>query len=721
MNKIGVLLAFNCLVIFGHSQLKYPVSKKTDIIDTYFNTKVADPYRWLENDNSEETAKWVAEQNKVTASFFANIPFRNNFFKRVEEIYNYPKYSAPFQKKDWIYWYYNDGLQNQSSIYRKNKLTGEEEIVINPNTLSPDGTIAIKQFKLNKQGTLAAISFSESGSDWQKIKILDLATRQFLSEEIKWVKFSGIAWVDDGFYYSRFPEVYQGSLLSAENKYNKVYHHKIGTYQYKDRLVYQDATNPNKSFYTYTSEDERFLFLSISERGNSKRGNALYVKKANDIFADFVPIKDTITDYSYWGVDALDNQILLGTNEMAPNNKIISIPISSFNLNEATTIIPEKKQVLDEIVSSGGRLFVQYLEDVATKCYIHKYNGDLIGEIVYPDLGTASNVNKTNTDSIIYYSFNSFGIPQAIYQYNLNNGKSSIFKKSEFKGETDIITERIFYNSKDGTRIPMFIVHKKEVKLDGKNPTLLYGYGGFNIAMQPNFNPTLIPFLEAGGIYAQACIRGGGEYGEDWHQAGTKLKKQNVFNDFIAAAEFLIQKKYTSPNFLAIRGGSNGGLLVGAVTNQRPDLFRVAIPQVGVMDMLRFHKFTIGNGWVSDYGSSETDFVNFNNLYSYSPLHNIKTGINYPSILVTTADHDDRVVPAHSFKYAATLQEKYKGKRPMLIRIDTKSGHGASNTTKMLELTSDIYSFIFHEMGLTPIIKSSPAVIKKKLNKLVFE
>lgn len=696
------------------AQLNYPKTKKVNQKDTYFTKQVADPYRWLEDDHSTDTKIWVEEQNKLTNSYFSKIPFRDQFYKRIEEVYNYPKYSAPFQKNEWIYWYYNDGLQNQSSIYRRNKKTGIEELVIDPNKLSTDGTVAIRQFRLNKEGTLAAVSISESGSDWQKIKILDLKSKAFLSDEIQWVKFSGIAWVGNSFYYSRFPAPDTGSSkLSSLNQFNQVYLHKLGNPQSKDRLIYSDSSNPNKNFYTYTSYDEKYLFLSVGERG-AKRGNALYAKEADNPFDEFKPIQDSITDYSYWVVDALEHELLLGTNDHAPNNKIISIPLANFNLKEAITIIPEKKQVLDDIVSSGGRLFVQYLEDVATKCYIHTMNGNLIQELFYPEFGTASNVNRAENDSIVYYSFQSFGIPPTIYQLNLQTYESEIFKKSEFKGETDFTTERIFYPSKDGTKIPLFIVYKKGLVLNGRNPTLLYGYGGFNVALQPNFNPTLIPFLEAGGVYAQASLRGGGEYGESWHQAGTKLKKQNVFNDFIAAAEYLIAKKYTSKNYLAIRGGSNGGLLVGAVTNQRPDLFRVAIPQVGVMDMLRFHKFTIGNAWISDYGSSESDIASFNNLYSYSPLHNIKSNTEYPSVLVTTADHDDRVVPAHSFKYAATLQEKYKGKRPMLIRIDTKSGHGASNTTKMLQMTADIYSFLFYEMGLKPFIKG--AALEKRSN-----
>jgi prolyl oligopeptidase len=690
MMRLLLILHLLFIVSISSAQLKYPVTRKVKQIDTYGTKKVEDPYRWLEDDHSEETKKWVEAQNMLTQKYLGKIPHRDAFFKRIEETYNYPKYSTPFQKKEWIYWYYNNGLQNQSSIYRKNKLTGIEELNIDPNTLS-------------EEGTLAAIALSENGSDWQNIKVLDLTTKKFLSDEILWVKFSGIGWKADGFYYSRFPAVDKSeSKLSVENINNQVYFHKIGTAQDRDKLIYEDKLYPNKSFYAYTSDDEDLLFLSIGDRGTNKRGNALYVKNLTDSFFSFIPIKDSITDYNYWVIEVLENKIVLGTNEKAPNNKVISIPRDNFNLAESQVLIPESKNVMSSIRSSGKRLFVQYLEDVASKCAIHKYTGEKIGELAYPTWGTASNVNENHDDSILYYSFNSLGLPPTIYQYNIKTGESIVFKQSEFKGQTDFITERIFYPSKDGTKIPLFIIHKKGIKLDGKNPTLLYGYGGFNVSLQPNFSPTLIPFLEAGGVYAQACLRGGGEYGEKWHEAGMKFNKQNVFNDFIAAAEFLIQKKYTSNKYLAIRGGSNGGLLVGAVTNQRPDLFRVAIPQVGVMDMLRFHKFTIGKAWIADYGSSESDSLSFKNLRSYSPLHNIKTGLNYPSILVTTADHDDRVVPAHSFKYAATLQEKSKGKNPMLIRIDTKSGHGSSNTKKMLELTADIYSYIFYEMGVKP-------------------
>jgi prolyl oligopeptidase len=698
---LSALLIVNCYSI--NSQLTYPISKKVNQIDTYFKHQVKDDYRWLEDDNSEDTKAWVIEQNKVTKSYFDKISFKDQFYKRIEEVYNYPKYSAPFQKNEWLYWYYNDGLKNQSSIYRKSQKTQVEELVIDPNTLSADGTVAVKQFKINKAGTLAGIAINEGGSDWQKIKVYDLAKKEFLSDEVLWVKFSGITWKDDGFYYSRYPEVDKSaSKLSVENKDNKIYYHKLGTAQSEDKLIYEEPKTPNRSFSVSTSEDEKYLFLYISDRSSGKRGNALLIKNLSIANNEFKPIVDSVTDFNYWVIEVLENELILQTNDHAPNNKIVSIPFSYLNFKNAKTIIPERKMVLSDIQSSGNRLFAQYLEDVSTKCYIHDYSGKKMGEIKYPSFGTASNVNDNHIDSILYYSFNSFGIPPTIYSYNINSGNSTEFKKSEFKGNLDIVTERIFFPSKDGTKIPMFIVYKKGIKKNAKNPTLLYGYGGFNVVRHPNFSPTLIPFLESGGIYALANIRGGGEYGEKWHQAGTRLNKQNVFDDFIAAAKYLQSNKYTSPKYLAMQGGSNGGLLVGAVANQRPDLFRVAIPQVGVMDMLRFHKFTIGKAWISDYGSSEESEVQFKNLLKISPIHNVKTGLKYPSILTTTADHDDRVVPAHSFKYAATLQEKYIGKNPILIRIDTKSGHGASNTKKMLELTADIYSFIFYEMGLVP-------------------
>lgn len=700
--KFKFLLITLSFVGILNAQLTYPKAKQISQVDTYFNHPIADPYRWLEDDNSTEAKAWVEAENKLTQSYLGKIPFKAKFYQRLEKVYNYPKYSAPFQKGDWIYWNYNDGLKNQSSIYRLNLESNKEELILDPNTLSHDGTVGVKQFSLNKDGTLAGIGINEGGSDWQVLKVLDINTKQFLKDEIQWVKFGKLAWYGNGFYYSRYPEVDKSnSKLSAENKYNQVYYHIIGTSQSEDKLIYETKNYPNRSFYPFTTDDEHYLFIAVGESSTGKRGNALLMKDLTATTDSFISIVDSITDYSYWITDVVDKEIFITTNENAPNNKVISISAKKPQIKYYNTIIPEGEYVIDDVVSSGNKLFVQYLENVATKTYIYDYNGKPVGDIAYPTFGTASNVNK-NKNCILYYTFNSFGTPPTIYSYNMNSGKSEVFKQSAFKGKTDdIMTERVFYTSKDGTKIPMFIVFKKGTTPNGKNPTLLHGYGGFNVAQQPNFNPTLIPFLESGGIYALACLRGGGEYGEKWHQAGTKLKKQNVFNDFIAAAEYLIEKKYTSSKYLAIRGGSNGGLLIGAVANQRPELFRVAIPMVGVMDMLRFHKFTIGKSWISDYGSSEIDETHFLNLRNFSPLHNIGNK-SYPSMLITTADHDDRVVPAHSFKYAAALQEKYKGKRPMLIRIDTKSGHGASNTKKMLELNADVFSFIFYEMGVTP-------------------
>lgn len=703
MRQLIFITILSFIVPTINAQLKYPISKKVTQIDTYFKHTVSDPYRWLEDDNSEETKAWVINQNKVTKYYFDKIAFKDKFYKRIEEVYNFPKYSAPFQKNDWLYWSYNDGLKNQSSLYRKNIKTNVEELVLDPNLLSKDGTAGVKRFEINKAGTLAGIAINESGSDWQTITVFDLNKKEFLKDEIKWVKFSGITWKDDGYYYSRYPKVdAKESKLSAENKYNKVYYHKLGTTQEDDILIYDEPDQPNRSFSVEISDDEKYLFLSISNRSSGMLGNALYMKDLSIPNGVFKPIKDSISKYNYWLIDVVDSSVLLFTNHQAPNNKVISLPLNDLTTPFYKHIIPEKETVLINVQSSGNRLFAQYLVDVSTICNIHDYKGKKLGKIDYPSFGTASMVNESKTNNLLYYSFNSFGIPPTIYSYNLSTGKSEVYKKSEFKGDLDIVTERIFYTSKDGTKVPLFIVHKKNIKLNGANPTILYGYGGFNVVRNPSFNPMLIPFLEAGGIYALANIRGGGEYGEKWHLAGTKLNKQNVFDDFIAAAEYLQANKYTSPKYLAIQGGSNGGLLVGAVVNQRPELFRVAIPQVGVMDMLRFHKFTIGKSWISDYGSSEESEEQFKYLYHYSPLHNIKTGLKYPSILVNTADHDDRVVPAHSFKYVATLQEMYNGKNPMLIRIDTKSGHGASNTKKMLELTADIYSYIFYEMGLVP-------------------
>ena len=690
------------------AQLQYPVTKKVDTADTYFGTKVTDPYRWLEDDKSAETKDWVTAQNAVTHAYLDKIPYRKNFQEAIEKVFNYPKYSAPFRKGEWFYFYKNDGLQNQSVLYRQKGLDGTVELVIDPNKLSPDGTTRLQLFSLSKDGKYAAVGLSKGGSDWQTYYVRDMATGKDLADELKWVKISSAAWKGNGFYYSRYPSPENGaSDLSAKNENHQVFYHVINTLQSEDKLVYENKENPQRFNTAETSEDERYLYLNVSDRGKGFDGNAIYFKDlttSND--TTFKPLVKKITNDNYSVIENTGTHFLLKTNAGAPNAKVIAVSIVNPDLSKAVTIIPEKPEPLQSASTAGGRLFIDYLKDVTTRTYVYDLKGKLLQEVKYPGLGNGGGLGGNKDDKFVFYIFTSFTVPPTIYKYDITTGTSSIFRKPEVSFDpANYETKQVFYTSKDGTKIPMFIINKKGIKLDGSNVTLLYGYGGFNINLEPGFSATLLPFLNAGGIYAQANLRGGGEYGEKWHQAGMLLNKQNVFDDFIAAGEYLIAQKYTNKEKLAIRGGSNGGLLVGAVTNQRPDLFKVAIAQVGVMDMLRFHKFTIGWNWIADYGSSEIDVVNFKNLYAFSPLQNVKEGINYPAVLVTTADHDDRVVPAHSFKYIATLQEKYKGNSPVLIRIDTNSGHGASNTKKNIETIADIYSFIFYNMGVTPTFK----------------
>ena len=688
------------------AQLQYPVTKKVDTVDIYFGTKVTDPYRWLEDDKSAETKDWVTAQNAVTHAYLDKIPYRKNFQEAIEKVFNYPKYSAPFRKGEWFYFYKNDGLQNQSVLYRQKGLDGSVEVVIDPNKLSPDGTTRLQLFSLSKDGKYAAVGLSKGGSDWQTYYVRDMATGKNLADELKWVKISGAAWKGNGFYYSRYPSPENGaSDLSAKNENHQVYYHVINTPQSEDKLVYENRENPQRFNTAETSEDERYLYLDVSDRGKGFDGNAIYFKDLSTTSKDtaFKPLVKDITNDNYSVIDNTETHFLLKTNAGAPNAKVIAVNITNPDLAKAVTIIPEKQEPLQSASTAGGRLFIDYLKDVTTRTYVYDLKGKLLQEVKYPGLGHGGGLGGNKDDKFVFYIFTSFTVPPTIYKFDIETGVSSIFRKPEVSFDpANYEIKQVFYTSKDGTKIPMFITNKKGIKLDGSNVTLLYGYGGFNINLEPGFSATLLPFLNAGGIYAQANLRGGGEYGEKWHHAGMLLNKQNVFDDFIAAGEYLITQKYTSKEKLAIRGGSNGGLLVGAVTNQRPDLFKVAIAQVGVMDMLRFHKFTIGWNWIADYGSSEKDVANFKNLYSFSPLQNIKEGINYPAVLVTTADHDDRVVPAHSFKYIATLQEKYKGTSPVLIRIDTNSGHGASNTKKNIETIADIYSFIFYNMGVTP-------------------
>lgn len=687
----------------ARAQKPYPVTKKVEHWDTYFGTKVADPYRWLEDDNSPETAKWVEEQNKVTFGYLEKIAYRAKIKERLQTLFNYPRYSQPFRRGENYFFFKNDGLQNQSVLYIQKGLNGTPEVLLDPNKFSADGTAGLGAFALSKDGRYAAYGITRSGSDWQDYYVMEIATRKTLPEVLNWIKVSGIAWRGDGFYYSRYDAPEKGKELSSKNENHKVYFHKIGTPQSEDELVYQDPANPQRFHFVSTTEDERFELLTYSERGKGKQGNALFYRDTKSGDKAFKPIVAEIGNDSFGVIDNIDDKLLVRTNKNAPNGRIVLIDPKNPDEKNWKDVIPEKSEPMQISNMAGGKIFVTYLKDVTTRAYVYSLDGKLENEVKLPDLGAAGGFGGNNDDKFVFYTFSSYTVPPAIYRYDIATQKSELFRTPEIPGynPADFVTERVFYTSKDGTKVPMFIVHKKGIKLDGSNPTLLYGYGGFNVTLSPSFSSLRLALLEQGFIYVNANLRGGGEYGEKWHEAGTKLKKQNVFDDFIAAAEYLIANKYTSSDKLAIQGGSNGGLLVGAVMNQRPELFKAAIPQVGVMDMLRFHKFTIGWNWIADYGSSENE-EEFKALFKYSPIHNIREGVKYPATLITTADHDDRVVPAHSFKYAATLQEKHSGETPVLIRIETKSGHGASSTAKAIELTTDVYAFLFQNLGVTP-------------------
>jgi prolyl oligopeptidase len=701
--RMASILLLGIFFVLSAQQLQYPVTKKVDHVDDYHGTKVADPYRWLEDDNSAETASWVEAENKVTFGYLGQIPFRAKVKNRLEQLYNYPKYGAPFRKGENFYFYKNDGLQNQSVLYTQKGLDGKPEVLIDPNTWSPDGTVRLSTFVLSKDGKYAGYGISKSGSDWQEYFVMEVATRKTLADTVHWVKVSGLSWYKDGFYYSRYDAPEKGHELSSKNENHKVYYHKVGTNQAYDDLVYQDPAHPQRFNFVSTTEDERFAILTYSERGSGKKGNALFYKDLSKGEKEFTPIVSEIGDDDFSVVDNVGNKFLIETNSAAPNGKVCLFDPANPGRKNWKDLLPEKPEPLQGAGTAGGKLFATYLKDVASHAFVYRLDGTQENEIELPGLGSAGGFGGERDDKFVFYTFSSFNYPPAIFRYDIATKKSSLFRAPEIPGfnSADYETKQVFYSSKDGTRVPLFLVYKKGLKLDGNNPALLYGYGGFNITTSPGFSAVRIALLEQGFVYASANMRGGGEYGEKWHEAGTKLKKQNVFDDFIAAAEWLIANKYTNPSKLAVQGGSNGGLLVGAVINQRPELFRVAVPQVGVMDMLRFHKFTIGWNWIPDYGSSDS-LAEFKALLAYSPLHNIKAGQQYPATLITTSDHDDRVVPAHSFKYAATIQEKASKANPAIIRIETKSGHGASSTTKAIELTADIYSFIMFNLGLSP-------------------
>lgn len=685
------------------ADLEYPVAKKVDTADTYFGQEIKDPYRWLEDDRSEETEQWVAAENKLTFGYLANIPYRDELRKRLEEKWNYEKYSAPFKEGEYTYFYKNDGLQNQYVVYRQ-KGDEEPEVFLDPNTFSDDGTTSLATLSFSEDGTLAAYAISEGGSDWRKVIVMDAVSREIKEDTLRDIKFSGLSWKgNEGFYYSSYDKP-EGSELSAKTDQHKLYYHKLGTAQKDDELVF-GGTDAEKNRYVggYVTEDNKFLIISASV---STSGNKLFIK---DLTKPNSPLKTVVDNYdSDTGILENDgDKLYLVTNLDAPNRRIVTVDAADPRAENWKDFIPETENVLRPS-TGAGYIFTNYLVDAVSKVYQYDMKGNKIREIELPGVGSAGGFGGKKDAKELYFSFTNYTTPGTIYQLDPKTGEYSIYKKPEISGydPDDYESKQVFYNSKDGTKVPMVITYKKGLELNGKNPTILYGYGGFNISLTPSFNIANTVWLEQGGVYAVPNLRGGGEYGKAWHDAGTKMQKQNVFDDFIAAAEYLIAENYTSSDYLAIRGGSNGGLLVGATMTQRPDLMKVALPAVGVLDMLRYHTFTAGAGWAYDYGTSEDSKEMFDYLLKYSPLHNIKEGVEYPATLITTADHDDRVVPAHSFKFAATLQEKQSGNNPVLIRIETDAGHGAGKpVSKSIEEAADIFAFTLYNMGFNALDK----------------
>ena len=683
------------------SKIHYPTAKKTDTVDVYFGHQVADPYRWLEDDNSPETEAWVEAENKITFDYLSKIPFRNKLEEHLKEIWNYPKYRVPFKKGNRYFLFKNDGIQNQDVLYMMNDLESEPELLLDPNTLSEDGTIALADVSVSKDGKYLAYSISSGGSDWNEIFVMEIDTRRLLNDHIEWVKFSGISWKGNGFFYSAYNEPDEEDVLSGQNRFHKVYYHRLDTPQAEDLLVFNNPEKPLRNYHGYATEDEQFIIIVETE---STSGNALYAAKADNIGKmEFKKLADGF-DYDYMVIGHMGDELIVQTNDHAPKGKVIKIDMANPAPEYWLDLIPEKEDVLEMSGIIGGKIYTQYLKNASNRAYFYTLEGDFDRELELPGIGTITEINGEKNDHVAFYGFSSFTVPSNIYTYNVEEGTSELYKKSEldFNGD-DYETHQVFFESKDGTQVPMFLVHKKGLKRDGNNPVLMYGYGGFNISLTPGFRISRMAFLEQGGMFVMVNLRGGGEYGEAWHKAGMKMNKQNVFDDFIYAAKYLIKEKYTSSEKLAIIGGSNGGLLVGACMTQKPELFRVAVPIVGVMDMLRYHRFTIGWAWASDYGRSDESEEMFQYLLSYSPLHNIKQGVDYPATLAITADHDDRVVPAHTFKFMATLQEKNSGKNPVLIRIETRAGHGAGKpTSKQIEEAADIYSFIMFNLGMNP-------------------
>ena len=718
-HSIYTLLALLCIMSCKDNSkpandiaVVYPETKKVDTVDNYFGTEVKDPYRWLEDDRSIETEAWVKTQNEATFGYLENIPYREELKERLSKLWNYEKVGSPFKEGDYTYFYKNDGLQNQYVIYRYK--TGDDpstaQVFLDPNTFKEDGTISLGGASFSKDGKTLAYAISEGGSDWRKILVMNAETKEIVEDTLVDIKFSGMSWYkNEGFYYSSYDKP-KGSELSAKTDQHKVYYHKLGTKQSEDELIY-GGTPEEKHRYIYggVTEDDRYLIISPRV---STSGNKLLIKDLTKPNSEFMTILDH-TDSDTYIIDNVGSKLYLVTNLDAPNQKIVTVDGSNPAPENWVDFIPETEHVLSPS-TGGGYFFTEYMVDAVSKVLQYDYNGKLVREIKLPGVGNAGGFGGKKEEKVDYYSFTNYNTPSSIYEFNVETGESKPYWKPAIAfNSDDYESNQVFYTSKDGTKIPMIITHRKGIELNGKNPTILYGYGGFNISLNPSFSITNAVWMEQGGIYAVPNLRGGGEYGKKWHIAGTKMQKQNVFDDFIAAAEYLIENKYTSSDYLAIRGGSNGGLLVGATMTQRPDLMKVALPAVGVLDMLRYHTFTAGAGWAYDYGTAEESQDMFEYLKGYSPVHNVKQGVEYPATMVTTGDHDDRVVPAHSFKFAAELQSKQSGNNPTLIRIETDAGHGAGTpVSKTIEQYADIFGFTLFNMGFDKLPNASKDNIK---------
>ncbi|MFZ9002531.1 MAG: prolyl oligopeptidase family serine peptidase [Robiginitalea sp.] len=676
--------------------LDYPETAKVDTVDTYFGTEVPDPFRWLEDDRSPETEDWVKRENELTFSYLEKIPFREDLKNRLEKLWNYERLGTPFKEGDFTYFSKNDGLQNQSVIYRQ-KGEGEAEVFLDPNKFSEDGTTSLAGLSFSRDGSMAAYSISEGGSDWRKVLVMNAADREIVEDTLADIKFSGVSWRgNEGFYYSSYDKP-EGSELSAKTDQHKVYYHKLGTPQDEDILIF-GGSQEEKHRYVFASvtEDDRYLVLSAA---NTTSGNKLFIQDLEDPNSEIIPILEHEDSDSYV-IENVGSKLYIVTNLGAPNQKIVTVDASGPAPENWVDFIPETENVLSPS-TGGGYFFAEYMVDALSRVLQYDYDGTLVREVELPGMGSAGGFSGKKEEKELYFRFTNYNTPSSSYKFDVQTGEYELYWKPEIDFDPEQYeSKQVFYTSRDSTRIPMMITYKKGLEMNGMNPTILYGYGGFNVSLTPGFSTTNAVWMEQGGIYAVPNIRGGGEYGKKWHNAGIKTNKQNVFDDFIAAGEYLISEGYTSPDYLAIRGGSNGGLLVGAVMTQRPELMKVALPAVGVLDMLRYHTFTAGAGWSYDYGTSEESQEMFEYLKGYSPLHNIEQGVAYPATLVTTADHDDRVVPAHSFKFAATLQEKHTGANPVLIRIETNAGHGAGTPiSKTIEQYADIFGFTLYNMG----------------------